>query len=73
MLGMEYVDEKMLKGFATCHQHTVGIVSTLGDAKLLFIFHIVVKNSIKRVEILPLQAKYKATLVLNLTSHFFLS
>ena len=29
--------------------------------------------SIKLEEVLSLQAKYKATLVLNLTSHFFLS
>ena len=38
MLGMEYVDEKTLKGVGTCHQRTVRIVSILGAAKLLFTF-----------------------------------
>ena len=68
---MEYVDEKTSKRFEMCHQHTEDCFNSgcCETAVHLCCF----EQSIKLVEILPLQAKYKATLVLNLTSHFFLS
>lgn len=44
MYGAEYVDEKTLKRFRTCQQHTMRIVSILDAVKLLFTF--VVLNTV---------------------------